>query len=388
MNHHLRVLDFALAGLYRHAVKTLVIVAVYAVVIGLVASLLFYVGALRREAGWLMESAPDLIVQRLTAGRHDLIPVVRAERIAAIRGVRSVTPRVWGYSFDPPSGVTLTLWGADSIPAGALVFDEGSAPGEGRQEVCAIGQGLADARFLGAGDRLPLRGADGRLFAPRVRGVFTSASSLLTNDLVVMPTGAVRRLFAMDAALATDLAVAVGNPREVDTVAEKIEEAWPDVRTVSRRQILQTYDAVFDWRGGVWAALLIGSIVAFAILVWDKATGLSAEEFRTLGILKAVGWRARDVVELKLWEGLVISAASLLVGLLAAQVHLLWFDGALFAPVLKGWSVIFPSIDLRPEVELRTILLLVILAVFPYVAATLLPTWRAAITDPDAIIRS
>lgn len=388
MNHHLRVLDFALAGLYRHAVKTLVIVAVYAVVIGLVASLLFYVGALRREAGWLMESAPDLIVQRLTAGRHDLIPVVRAERIAAIRGVRSVNPRVWGYSFDPPSGVTLTLWGADSIPAGALVFDEGSAPGVGRQEVCAIGQGLADARFLGAGDRLPLRGADGRLFAPRVRGVFTSASSLLTNDLVVMPTGAVRRLFAMDAALATDLAVAVGNPREVDTVAEKIEEAWPDVRTVSRRQILQTYDAVFDWRGGVWAALLIGSIVAFAILVWDKATGLSAEEFRTLGILKAVGWRARDVVELKLWEGLVISAASLLVGLLAAQVHLLWFDGALFAPVLKGWSVIFPSIDLRPEVELRTILLLVILAVFPYVAATLLPTWRAAITDPDAIIRS
>lgn len=388
MNHHLRIFDFALAGLQRNWVKTSVIVVVYTLITGLVASLLLYVGALRLEAAYLLEASPELIVQKLTAGRHDLIPASRAQEIRKIRGVLSVTARVWGYTYDPPTGATLTLWGAESIPAGSLAFEDGDFNDRDGTQVCAVGEGLADARFLGVGDRLPLLGADGRLFAPRVRGIFSATSSLLTNDLVVLPTTQLRQLFAMDDAVATDLAVAVGNLREVDTVARKIQEMWPDVRTITRQQILRTYDAVFDWRGGVWAALLLCCIAAFGILVWDKGTGLSAEEYRTLGVLKAVGWRARDVIELKMWEGLIISIVSVLLGLIAAQVHLLWFDGALFTRVLRGWSILFPTFEVNPVMDLRTLLLLLTMAVLPYVAATLLPTWRAAITDPDSIIRS
>jgi ABC-type lipoprotein release transport system permease subunit len=280
----------------------------------------------------------------------------------------------------------VTLWRADSIPAEALVFDDGEV-GDG-PDGCAVGMGLADARFIGVGDRLPLMGADGRIVAPRVRGVFSAESSILTNDLVVMPTSQLRRLFTMDAAVATDLFFNDTATTEIYTVAGKIQAMWPDVRTISRPQILRTYDAVFDWRGGVWVALLLSSIAAFSILVWDKGTGLSAEEYRTLGVLKAVGWRTRDVLELKLWEGVITSGTAVLLGLIAAQVHVLWFDGALFSRVLRGWSVLFPAFDLRPNLDLRTLLLLLVLAVLPYVVASLVPSWRAAITDPDSIIRS
>ena len=124
MSHHLRILDCALAGLQRDWPKTSVIVAVYALVVGLVASMFLYVGALRREAGSLLEGSPDLIVQKMTAGRHDLFPLARAERIGNIRGVISTTGRVWGYTYDPPSGATLTLWGAESVPREALALDE------------------------------------------------------------------------------------------------------------------------------------------------------------------------------------------------------------------------------------------------------------------------
>ena len=388
MNHHLRILDCALGGLQRSWLKTSVIVAVYALVVGLVASMFLYVGALRREAGSLLEGAPDLIVQKITAGRHDLFPVERAAEIGRIRGVVSATARVWGYTYDPPSGATLTLWGAESVPHEALGLDEAGVGDLVDADGCVVGSGLAEARFLSVGDRLPLLGADGRVLAPRVRGVFSAESSLLTNDLVVMPTDGLRRLFAMDPAVATDLALVVGNPREIDTVARKIQLRWSDLRTISRGQILRTYEAVFDWRGGVWAALLLSSIAAFSILVWDKASGLSAEEYRALGVLKAVGWRSRDVLELRLWEGLVVSLTAVLIGLVAAQAHLRWFEGALFSRVLRGWSVLFPDMDLRPQLDLRTLLLLVVCAVLPYVAASLIPSWRAAITDPDAIIRS
>ncbi|MGD2116146.1 MAG: ABC transporter permease [Acidobacteriota bacterium] len=388
MNHHLRICGLAATTLGRHRAKTLVVVIVYSLLVAIVASLLLYVKALRRESRALLDAAPQLVVQRLSGGRHELIPVERARAIRRIRGVQAVRPRVWGYSFDPPTGATFTLWGADSVPPGSLETVDGAGRTELEDGDCVVGRGVADERFLWVGDRLPLKGADGTLFAPRVRGVFTAASSVLTNDLVVLPTPVLRRVFAVDAGLATDLAVKIAQPSEVTTVARKIQELWPDVRTISREQILRTYDAIFDWRGGVWAAFLLSAVAAFAILVWDQGSGLSAEEYRTLGLLKAVGWSTREVMELCFWQGAIVSAVSLLTGLILAQVHLIWLDGVLFARLLRGWSVLFPPFDVRPGLDAYTLLLCLPLAVLPYVAASLLPSWRAAITDPDSILRS
>ena len=388
MNRHLRIFDFAVSALMRNRFKTFVVISVYSFLICMLASLLLYVKALRQESHFLLQQAPEIIVQKLKGGRHELIPVERADQVRSLRGVLSATPRVWGYYYDPPTGATLTFWGAGSVPREALEFEEGALTGDGELGACVVGHGVAEIRFLGIGDRLPIKGADGSLFAPRVQGIFAAESALLTNDLVVMPTDTLRLIFGMDPGICTDIAVEVHHPQEVVTVARKIQELWPDVRTISRQQILQTYDAVFDWRGGLWAALLLSTIVAFAILVWDKATGLSAEEYRAIGVLKAVGWTTRDVMELKLWEGTLISFSSLLAGLIAAEIHLLWLDGALFTRVLKGWSVLFPPFDISLSLDAYGLVLCLPFVVLPYVTASLVPSWRAAITDPDSVMRS
>jgi len=383
-----RILDFAISGMLRSRARSLIVIAVYSVLVCLFASLLVFVNALQRESRRLLDDAPDLIVQRIRGGRHELMPLSRVAPIRAIRGVTGTVPRVWGYAFDPPTGATLTLWGADSVPADSLEFREGALPGDGDAGVCVVGSGVAEARFLGPGDRLPLKTADGDLVAPRVTGIFSTASSLLTNDLVVLPGETARRVLGMNADECTDLAVFVRNPREIDTVARKIAETWPDARAVSRSQIQSTYDAVFDWRGGLWAAFLTSLVAAFCVLVWDKASGLSAEQYREIGILRAVGWRSREVLELKVWEGVIVSSVSVLTGLLAAQVHLVLFDGALFARILKGWSVLFPAFELNFRLDAYTGVLCLLVAAVPYVAAMLVPSWKAAIVDPDTVIRS
>lgn len=386
MNRHLRVLDLALFLLARERTKTIVIVATYSLLVGLVGSLLLYVSALRQEAHRALARAPELVVQRLRGGRLDLMPVARAAEVARLRGVESARPRTWGYTFDPPSRATLTLWGADPGPLASLRFVEGDWLDPADPRTCVVGQGVADARFLGIGDRLPIRGGRDQLFAPRVVGIFTADSDLLTHDLVVLPTDELRRVFDMPEGTATDLAVRITNPREVETVARKIQERWSDVRVIPRTQLLATYDAVFDWRAGVWGAALLGALLAFAILVWDQATGLSAEEARTLGILKAVGWTSREVLALELCKGLVVSILALLSGWILAEGHLYWLDGALFAGVLKGWSVLFPPFELHPERTLEVWLPCLLLTTLPYLAARLIPCWRAAITDPAALL--
>ena len=180
----------------------------------------------------------------------------------------------------------------------------------------------------------------------------------------------------------------VHNANEVDTVARKILERWPDARTMSRDQLLRTYDAVFDWRAGVWGACLLCLVAAFGVLVWSAASGLSADEYRAIGILRAVGWRSRDVLELKVWEGVVVSAVAIATGVLAAEIHVVVLNGVVFSRVLKGWSVLFPVYDLAPNLGAHVALVCLLLAVVPYVGATVWPSWRSSVIDPDAVIRS
>ena len=388
MRRHLRILDHAIATLLQSPIKTLVVVSVYSLLVATVVSLVLYVDAHHREAAALLRSAPEVVVQRIRGGRHEPLPLDRAATIRTIRGVGEVTPRVWGYSYDPPTRATLTLWGAESVPEETLEIRDGEGLSNEAGGSCIVGQGIADVRFLGVGDRLPFKCADGGLAAPSVGGVFTSESAMLTNDLVVLPTALARRILGVEPGFCTDMAVQVLNPNEIDTVVRKLNELWPDIRAVTRRQVLQTYGAVFDWRGGIWILVISGPIAAFSILVWDKATGLSAEEVQAVGILKAVGWKTTEVMELKAAEGAVVSAVSLLTGLIAAEIHLVAFNGAVFAPVIKGWSVLYPPFDVSPQLGAYGVLVCIPLAVLPYVAASLLPAWRAAVIDPDTAMRS
>ena len=75
MNRHLRIFDFAIAGLRRNAAKTMVVITVYSLLIAVLASLLLYLGALRSESRDLLAESPEIVVQRMRGGRHELIPI-------------------------------------------------------------------------------------------------------------------------------------------------------------------------------------------------------------------------------------------------------------------------------------------------------------------------
>jgi len=133
--------------------------------------------------------------------------------------------------------------------------------------------------------------------------------------------------------------------------------------------------------------ILSGGLMAFAILAWDKASGLSAEERREIGILKAIGWETSDVILMKFWEGTALSLSSFFVGVLLGYIHVFFLSGALFEPVLKGWSVLYPKYKLVPFISAYQLVTLFFLTVVPYTVATIVPSWRAATIDPDAVMR-
>jgi ABC-type lipoprotein release transport system permease subunit len=221
-----------------------------------------------------------------------------------------------------------------------------------------------------------------------IREFVPSASELVSADLVLVGEEDFRDLFGLPAGQYTDLAVTVRNATEVPTVAGKVTRLLPDARPITRAEITRTYDSIFDWRSGLVVMVLTGAVLAFVIVAWDKASGLSAEERREIGILKAIGWETSDVLLLKAWEGAVVSLAAFALGVLLAYGHVFLGKLALFAPVLRGWSALYPDFRLVPVVDPYAIATLFFLTVVPYTVATLVPAWRAATIDPDAVMRA
>jgi lipoprotein-releasing system permease protein len=382
---HLKILEYALSSLLRRKYRNLSLIAVYALTIGILASILFLTYSLKLEATRILADAPDLIVQKISAGRHDLIPSEYARTIRDIPGVSSAGPRYWGYYYDSLTHSNYTLIGIDKdLPGLSLV--EGRMPSASGE--CAIGAGVGHLRISGIGDTLPLFDSKDSPVVFRIAGTFRSESNILTNDLIVMGKKDLLQFFGLPADRSTDITVTVHNPNEIATIAGKIKKAYPDTRPITKSEIIRTYDAVFNWRSGMMLTIFSSALIAFCILAWDKATGISAEEKHEIGILKAIGWDTSDILELKFWEGIVISLTSFLLGLIAAYTHVFLLNATILSPVIKGWSVLFPDFRLTPYIDIYQIFVLACLTITPYVASTVIPSWKTAITDPEHVMRS
>jgi ABC-type lipoprotein release transport system permease subunit len=371
------LLDFAVRSLLRRPMRNIGLVAVYGLVVFLVGSVMLWGSAVRREAAAILASGPEITAQAMVMGRHDLSGDADVALLKGLRGVRRVAPRLWGYLWDSAGAANYTLM----VPtAGAP--DLAVAKGE-----VIVGEGVARARRLAPGKMLFLVSPSGRFLKTRVRAVLPAESALVSADLVLVEESDFRAFFELPAGVWTDVALTVTNPSEVTTVAGKAALKLPHHRFVTRSDMSRSAEALFSWREGLTLALLAGALVAFAILAFDRASGLSAEERREIGILKAIGWETGDVIALKLFEGALVSISAFLLGVLAAWAHVFLFSAGLFEPVLKGWATLYPHFPLSPQIDALEIATLGMLTVVPFMAAILVPVWRTASADPDAVMR-
>jgi ABC-type lipoprotein release transport system permease subunit len=368
-----KIIDFTLSSLLRRKGKNGALISVYTLVVFMLASVMFFTYALKREASLILKDAPEMIVQKMVAGRTDLIPVGYIDKLKDIRGVSSIRGRLWGYYYDPVIGANYTL-----------IVPEDSGPGKGS---IRIGTGISRTRLVDEEDEMEFKAYDGTVFNLQVKGIASSGSELISSDLILVSEADFRKLFGIAKEYVTDLTLNVRNSREWIVVAEKIAALLPDTRVILREEILRTYDMVFSWRGGLMLAILSASLLAFVIFSWDKASGLSAEERREIGILKAIGWETSDVIQMKFWEGAAVSLTSFFAGILLAYLHVFFTSSALFEPVLKGWAVLYPKFKLTPFINPFQVIVLFFLTIVPYTVATIIPSWRAATVDPDAVMR-
>lgn len=401
------IIDFTISSLLRRKVKNLGLLVLYTLIVFILASTMFFTYSIKKEASLILKGSPEIVVQKIVAGRHDLFPVSYIDSIRKIRGVADVESRLWGYYYDSLVGANYTLLTPPAIKTRessskvTVVDDEinehedsGSVKplfeyDDARLEpgTLIIGNGIARLRNIARDDYMPFRAFDGTIMNFRIVGVLSSQSELVSSDLMLITADDFRKLFGIDKQYVTDVIVTVNNPSEVATVASKIKKRLIDSRPLIRDEILRTYDSIFNWRGGMMIVVFSAAVLAFVIFAWDKASGLSAGERREIGILKAVGWETADVIQMKFWEGAIISLTAFFTGVILAYVHVFFTGSLVFEPALKGWSSLYPNFDLTPFINAEQLTTLFFLTVIPYTVATIVPIWRAATIDPDTAMR-
>ena len=225
------ILAFAASSVWRRRSRSIALGVGLALTVTLVAAVLFLTEALRAEAERSAIALPDVVVQRLVAGRPTAVKMSDVKAIEDIDSVKSVRPRAWGYVFVPALQGNVTVVGVKEGLAsldGTNALESGRDLALGKHEMVA-GAPLAKALGLVVGDSFGLPSP--RPSAPlKLVGTFGSAVDLYAADVVLCDEQDARAILGLDPELATDLAIDVKNPDEARVVAGTVLDRLPGDR--------------------------------------------------------------------------------------------------------------------------------------------------------------
>ncbi len=381
MRRQLNLIEYALQTILRRWKKNVAVLLVYVLAAGLFASIVFLTQSLLRESQTMLQDAPEVWVQKISGGRLEPIPLSIADSLRKMRGVQAVLPRIWGSYYDAPSNAVFTVTASNKLLPQIL-----KKPLNETEAIC--GSGYLETHAVNPGERFLLLDSNSILHGFTLRASFSAESDILTRDLIVLHPRAARKILGIPGTKATDLAVRVTNEAESANIAAKISRMIPGLRVSTREQLQHTYAYLFNWKGGLFLFGALIPLLAFLILAWERASGISADEKRELGILKGIGWQVEDILWLKFWESFCLSIIATLVGLIVGFLHIFYFDAVFLKPLFIGWSSLYPSYHLVPSFSAGAVFIVFIISTVPYLTAAVIPAWRGAVTDPAEIMQN
>ena len=393
MKFNIYLLEFALFSLMRKGTKTLFVFFILTFLIFLLASVLFISDAIKHELNVSIEHLPELTLQRLQAGKQINVPLKRVEPLLEIEGVASVIPRVWGYYYFKVAGVNFSVVGIDafeqsykaSLQNVVDAYDVKALEKEGGMIVGAGVKKILEENYYQ--DFFNFVTADGKWKRMHIVGSFNADVSLQANDMILLPKKSAYEIFGMAKDEATDLVLKVKNPEEISTIVSKINQKYPDMRVVTKEDIRVSYQNIFDYKSGFFLSLFVVSAFTFFMIIYDKLSGLSSEEKREIGILKALGWSMDDILKERFYESFILCFGAFLLALALSMAYVFFFDAPVLRSLFVGYSTLKPSFELPFYVNMPMIVLLFLLSVPVYIGSVMIPSWRAAMLDADEVLR-
>lgn len=309
-------------------------------------------------------------------GKNAPVPVKYLDEVRKITGVVKAVPRVVGRMYLGDRLAMVVGIPFDSIPP-SVECVEGRLFKEPKEAI--IGTGLAKHFKFGVGHAFVLGGDKGKMF--KVTGLFKADSSIWASDLIFIPFDDASEIFKMSD-MATDILIYTrpGYTPAVAGALKKMDGA--SFRIQSKELVRQYFNKGFTLKDGIFTALYtVAFALAIPALLVSSGFGLS-ERRKEIGVLKATGWQTSEILEMVVFENLIISLTAAPLALLVAFIWLKGLNGLFIAQFFISEIGILPPFDVPSRFLPLPAFLSFFFSLILTMVGSLYSSWRAAVIPP------
>ncbi|MCU0784559.1 MAG: ABC transporter permease [Verrucomicrobia bacterium] len=281
----------------------------------------------------------------------NLLPARQLPIIERIPGIEAVTPFTWyGGTYKNEEGMTFAQFAMDPKKLRVL-FGEAKMAGDGYKafeeikDSCIIGKVTADKYKLKVGDRITLPSTIYPCTLEfKIVGIYwgtTDDRNMLFRQDYLDEGSGVKGLVGM---WCLKVKSAEDMPRVIDAINKKFANTSAEVRAETERAFQLGFISM--WGNIKLLVSLVCSAVVFTLLLVTASTMSMAirERFRELAILKAIGYRRRELFAFILAESFGLAMAGAVIGIGGA--YLLFTHG----DVAKMTNGIFVMLEVTPKI--------------------------------------
>jgi putative ABC transport system permease protein len=308
--------------------------------------------------------------------------------IRAVPGVAAASPRIQfaGVLGVADESLFLAALAVDAEAEKAVCPNRANTYAPGSRFDTPDGVLLGESVAAALGARM---GSEGVFLAPDKDGALNGELVHMTGSTLtvmpgepktaVVPLALAQRLLRMEGR-ATEIAVAVQRVEDAPQVAARLREALgPDYEVHTWDQLMPIIKQGQERQNAIVGAIAVVFLVLMLLGVANTMLMSALERTREIGTMMAVGLRRGKVMALFVAEALVLGALGGTLGALLGVAITTWLHqrGLVFtAPTM---SVPF---DIRPAVDARYVVRLVLLATAGAGLFSLYPAWRASRLRP------
>ncbi|MHA1215827.1 MAG: ABC transporter permease [Candidatus Thorarchaeota archaeon] len=190
------------------------------------------------------------------------------------------------------------------------------------------------------GSKLSLIAYDDQLVEFEVVGVFSSKSKIFSYELIITDMDSARRLLGVENGTCTDIAVWIEPGRDLNSVAFRLDNAMPEARVLTRDALRDIALQTYGGRAGIIDLLWVVLVMTVVMLAFTVSSAGSDEARREVGLLKALGFYTVDVLEIRMFESMVLSLLGVSLGVSTAIVYDFVLGAPPLAGYLLGWNLV------------------------------------------------
>jgi putative ABC transport system permease protein len=281
----------------------------------------------------------------------NLLPARQLPIIERIPGIEGVTPFTWyGGKYKNEEGMTFAQFAMDpkklrAVFTEARMKDEEYQAFEEIKDSCLLGKITADKYKLKVGDRITLPSTVYPCTLDfKIVGIYSGTpddrNMLFRQDYLDEGSGVTGMvgMWWLKVKSAEDM------PRVIEAINKAFENTSAEVRAETERAFQLGFISM--WGNIKLLVSLVSSAVVFTLLLVTASTMSMAirERFRELAILKAIGYRRRELFAFILAESFGLAMAGALVGVGGAYLLFTYGD------VAKMTNGIFVMLEVTPKI--------------------------------------